>query len=121
MAGLFIDVIGLGLDDPRRQPKPIDAVSNHGTQQVLSDDLRVPVEECVVEMLCRGFGEAVHRCSGFGKSACSDRISGANIPQGMGRSRAGRQTNAVNKDGSASLQMISAAGIQEAPRIGGAS
>src|SRR5690606_1277309 len=51
VAGLLVYVVGLGLDDASRQPQPVDAMANHGSQQFLGDQLRVPVEKSVVEKL----------------------------------------------------------------------
>ena len=93
VTGFLVDVVGLCLDDARLQPQPVYAVANDGSKQCLSDDLRVPVEKGVVEVLQRWFGEAVHLGSGFGRSDCSDRASGANIPRMMVRFRTGRQPN----------------------------
>ncbi|MOA17336.1 hypothetical protein D3C78_1375920 [compost metagenome] len=58
MAAPFGQVVGLGLDDPRAQPQPVDPVADHLAEQFAGDQAGVAVEEGVRQWPGAGPGQA---------------------------------------------------------------
>ncbi|MCY1352936.1 hypothetical protein D9M69_392610 [compost metagenome] len=78
VAALVLQVVGLGLDDPCRQPQVSDPVADDLAEQRLGDGLRIAVEEGVGQGTAGGPGGGGRQTKvGIGEHGLSGRFGKA--------------------------------------------